>query len=473
MATIAFLWLWEKIFSFLKTSWDKIVNTVTQLGGTMRRFMRRMRKKFVVGTIRVWRWAYPKIARRVKRNRKLVFHSAIAFVGIITLLIWVQNIESKMVGIPFARIFKWMGLALAGFLAIWLLYKMTKGSSSKSSLRDWKDELKAVFGYIILNIAFGLVWPEAYVKVMTEYTLPFIGTHIFFIASIIMLASSPRQAEKIGGLMKGAGLVAVLFLALRLFGVSLEPWNWSWADEEETEVRYAGAELTAEKLPSPAWQYFDGPEKELVMTAFPADTVMWAIAACESRYRQFGADGEVLRGDINPRDIGLFQINEEIHSELIKGLVEEDSILYDIRTSAGNIAVAKVLANRDGYQPWSASAYCWQSNYASRPTSVASSPQSVRGVAYTEVRRDSAVFVPAGGGWSAPVGIPPTHFLSNFTPARSSDSLFIRSPSGKVYVLPPNGKVNMDHEVGRWRFRISDTSSVDMEVYVTRAEVRR
>jgi len=474
MITIAFLWFWGKIISFLKIIRDKIFRAITTLGGMMNRLARRVRRKFLVSTIRAWRRASSEVVRRVKRNRRLAIQSAIVTIGITTLFLWVRSIEPEVGEIPFANILKWIGITLAGAGVIWILYKVAKSSSS--SLGNWKDEGKAVLGYIFLNIAFGLVWPEAYVKVMTEHALPFIGTQIFFIASILMLASSPRQAEKLGGLMRRAGLVAVLFLALRLFGVSLEPWNWSWAEEEPTtssQIKYwRGAEMGAEKLPSPAWEYYDGPEKQTVMSAFPADTVMWAIAACESRYRQFGTGGSVLRGEINPRDIGLFQINEEIHSELIGGLMESNPVLYDITTTAGNIAVAKVLANRDGYQPWSASAWCWQSNYASRPTSVATSPQQNVGVAYTEVSRDSAVFVPAGGGWSAPVGIPPTHFLSNFTPARSSDSLFIRSPSGKIYVLPPNGKVNMDHEVGRWHFRISDTSSVDMEVYVTRARVR-
>lgn len=489
MKTLTYLWFWGKIVSFVKTTKDKLINTITKLGGIMRRFMRRMRKKSLVGIVRAWRWAYPRITRRVKNNQRLVFQSTLAILGVIVLRLWIRSIESKVLGgakeIPFMSLFKWGGLALAVIIAIWFLYKMAKNSSSSSisNLSNWRDELKVVFGYIVLNIAFGFVWPEVYVKAMKEHTWPFIGTHIFFLASMIMLAGSPSQAGRIGSFMKTAGLIAVLLLTLRLFGVSLEPWNWStpsWGSDKKPSDRnlpYAGVVSTAGsavRLPSPAWDYYAGPEKTVVMSAFPADTVMWAIAACESRYRQFREDGTVLRGGVNPRDIGLFQINDSVHAVLIKSLMEEDSLLYNISTVDGNIEVAKILRNRDEYQPWNFSSFCWRDQLDRSPRATTKAPVSLASTVSTRRAvygasleiRDSVVTIPAGG-WSGPVEVPFPYYLSDFTASRK-DSLFMMSPSGKVYGFGPSQRARLEYEAGPWRFGTSDSASAEMEVAVSR-----
>lgn len=58
------------------------------------------------------------------------------------------------------------------------------------------------------------------------------------------------------------------------------------------------------------------------------------------------AHWRVYRGQINPHDIGLFQINEVYHAAEAKhrGL--------DIFTLAGNIAYARVLYDRNGTHDW-------------------------------------------------------------------------------------------------------------------------
>lgn len=81
--------------------------------------------------------------------------------------------------------------------------------------------------------------------------------------------------------------------------------------------------------------------------------MMWEVARCESRYRQF-KDGDVLRGEVNPHDIGIFQINESYHGD------EARSLGYNIDTTAGNIAFAKVLYDRQGLNPWYESRSCWE-----------------------------------------------------------------------------------------------------------------
>ena len=77
------------------------------------------------------------------------------------------------------------------------------------------------------------------------------------------------------------------------------------------------------------------------------------IAYCESRFRQYGKNGEALRGEIVPEDIGVMQINEYFHGDTAKKLG------IDIHSLEGNLAYAKWLYEREGSQPWQPSAKCW------------------------------------------------------------------------------------------------------------------
>lgn len=84
----------------------------------------------------------------------------------------------------------------------------------------------------------------------------------------------------------------------------------------------------------------------------PLNTVLSAIAKCESGNRQFNTDGSILRGKVNPKDVGMFQINEKYH------LQASIKMGYDIYTEEGNKAYATYLYNTQGSRPWKASAYC-------------------------------------------------------------------------------------------------------------------
>jgi len=81
--------------------------------------------------------------------------------------------------------------------------------------------------------------------------------------------------------------------------------------------------------------------------------VLKKIAWCESRNRQFDADGFVLRGEVNPQDIGKYQINEYYHLE------ESKRLGMNIYTLEGNTAYAKYLYSKQGTQPWNWSKTCW------------------------------------------------------------------------------------------------------------------
>lgn len=93
--------------------------------------------------------------------------------------------------------------------------------------------------------------------------------------------------------------------------------------------------------------------QEIVDEHFADTPILKKIAACESHHKQFNDDGSVLRGIVNPQDIGYMQINEKYHlgTALKLGL--------DIYTLEGNLEYAKYLYRTQGVKPWIHSSHCW------------------------------------------------------------------------------------------------------------------
>lgn len=87
-------------------------------------------------------------------------------------------------------------------------------------------------------------------------------------------------------------------------------------------------------------QYFDAP-------------ILIEIARCESEFRQFDKNGNIIRGRANPDDVGVMQINEFYHLETARKMG------IDLKTTEGNVAFGKYLYNKYGTSPWSASEPCW------------------------------------------------------------------------------------------------------------------
>jgi hypothetical protein len=84
------------------------------------------------------------------------------------------------------------------------------------------------------------------------------------------------------------------------------------------------------------------------------------IARCESTFRHTLADGTVLTGRVDSDDTGVMQINKRYHGKRAKELGLDLSDMYD------NMAFARDLYERQGTQPWSASAPCWSESIAMR-----------------------------------------------------------------------------------------------------------
>lgn len=91
----------------------------------------------------------------------------------------------------------------------------------------------------------------------------------------------------------------------------------------------------------------------------PVPAILAHIGDAESGHcvagaaHQFNADGSVVHGDINPHDIGKYQINEDYNGELAR------SLGYDIYTERGNTLMALYLYKTRGTQPWNWSKNCW------------------------------------------------------------------------------------------------------------------
>ena len=105
--------------------------------------------------------------------------------------------------------------------------------------------------------------------------------------------------------------------------------------------------------------------QEYVSHYFADAPIMVAIAYCESRYRQYGSDGTVFRGQVNDKDVGVMQVNEYYHSATAKKLG------LDLYTLQGNAAYARYLYEKQGTQPWSSSAPCWSKSKAAKDLALA------------------------------------------------------------------------------------------------------
>jgi hypothetical protein len=94
--------------------------------------------------------------------------------------------------------------------------------------------------------------------------------------------------------------------------------------------------------------------EKIVRIYFEDIPIMIDIADCESRFRQFTKSGNVLRGDENPSDIGVMQINEKFHLDTSK------EFGISIYTLEGNLAYARKLYEKEGTRPWKPSFACWK-----------------------------------------------------------------------------------------------------------------
>lgn len=81
--------------------------------------------------------------------------------------------------------------------------------------------------------------------------------------------------------------------------------------------------------------------------------VLQKIAICESGGSHYDKDGSILRGKINPKDIGKYQINEKYWKE------KAEKLGFDIYSEEGNELMAFYIYEKNGTTPWNWSKKCW------------------------------------------------------------------------------------------------------------------
>lgn len=102
----------------------------------------------------------------------------------------------------------------------------------------------------------------------------------------------------------------------------------------------------------------EGDTERIVRTYFRDIPVMIQIARCESTFRHTLADGSVLRGRVDNADTGVMQINRRYHEATADKLGLDLNDIYD------NMEYARYLYEKQGTQPWNASAPCWAGTLA-------------------------------------------------------------------------------------------------------------
>lgn len=98
---------------------------------------------------------------------------------------------------------------------------------------------------------------------------------------------------------------------------------------------------------------------EAIVRAYFKDIpIMIEVARCESTFRHELADGSILRGVVDPADTGVMQINKRYHEKTANSMNLNLEVIED------NMAYARHLYEKQGVQPWSASAPCWNNTLA-------------------------------------------------------------------------------------------------------------
>jgi len=95
------------------------------------------------------------------------------------------------------------------------------------------------------------------------------------------------------------------------------------------------------------------PIEDVVTNYFKDEPILARIAFCESSFRHYNEKGEVIRGVVDKRDVGVMQINEYYHKSTA------DRLGLDLETLSGNLEYARNLYKRQGTKPWGASKACW------------------------------------------------------------------------------------------------------------------
>lgn len=157
------------------------------------------------------------------------------------------------------------------------------------------------------------------------------------------------QNDNDDGLLRLVGIAAIFGFILLVVG--LIPSTTTYVAPEisatSTSVIIEVATTTPEVLEQPI--------EPLKAISYP----LKHVCACESagnayaEPRHYNTDGSVLRGRINPRDVGICQINLDYHEAAATRMG------LDLMSRNDNITYAEHLYATQGLTPWAWSQACW------------------------------------------------------------------------------------------------------------------
>jgi hypothetical protein len=130
----------------------------------------------------------------------------------------------------------------------------------------------------------------------------------------------------------------------------------SISDAQTIEAPTNTESIVEQTYPEASVQVLVKTTEEIIAEHLKDMPILKKVALCESRSRQFNEDGSVLRGEYNPQDVGIMQINEKYH------LDTANKLGYNIYTLEGNIDYAKYLYRTQGLKPWTYSSHCWDAS---------------------------------------------------------------------------------------------------------------
>jgi hypothetical protein len=96
----------------------------------------------------------------------------------------------------------------------------------------------------------------------------------------------------------------------------------------------------------------------IVRSYFHDIPIMIEIARCESTFRHYLPDGSVLQGRVDSADTGVMQINKRYHEQ------RAIELGLNVEHIEDNMEYARYLYEKQGVQPWNASAPCWDRSLA-------------------------------------------------------------------------------------------------------------
>ncbi len=127
----------------------------------------------------------------------------------------------------------------------------------------------------------------------------------------------------------------------------------------QAEASYGSVKTIQEEVATVELKVTPENTEAIVREYFSDIPVMIQVAKCESTFQHTLTDGSVLRGKVDSRDTGVMQINTGYHAKTAAELGLNLENIYD------NMKYARTLYERQGTQPWNASASCWSRELAS------------------------------------------------------------------------------------------------------------